>query len=168
MFELGWGITQLLQVFGFCIWKSSVLTHRGASFWKMGGYKCPIKEPGRLASRRATLAQQLDAFKKRIRRKARTTMCEEDAEVFKASLSKLPRLRGLGISSHMATVWMKLGIPEKPGCEGDPQVTKWKKPEGSARDHTPAEGRPVRTREIGGEIYTKKRNVRFLTFLQKS
>ena len=72
-----------------------------------------VEQPKNKAVARVSLRLQLKAFVQTVRGIARLTMEEGDAELFKANPAKKPRLRGLGISSHVPTIRCQVDINEE-------------------------------------------------------
>ena len=59
------------------------------------------------------MRQQLKVFVCTTKAIVRLTMDSDDAMLFKACTNKKPRLKGLGIITHMATVKCQIDVDEK-------------------------------------------------------
>ena len=82
--------------------------------YKMAGYRDAVREPERAAQKRATMGAQLREFRFVLRTVARLTLSVTDLANFKGSPFKFPRLRPLGISTHLAMVPIQMGL--QPGA----------------------------------------------------
>ena len=80
--------------------------------YKMCGGMDGVIRPARLAMKKPSMEEYLKTFKMGLKRVSRETMDASDSEHMQPSGDKRARLRGLGISSHMAMVNMRVLITE--------------------------------------------------------
>ena len=80
------------------------------TLYKLTGEKCMVGDEVDKTQPKPALRNQLRAFKNTVRTIARLTMEHSDAEMFRASTNKKPRLKGLGIVSHAAMINCQIDI----------------------------------------------------------
>ena len=71
-----------------------------------------MDDPDNPAAPRPMLRQQLKAFVNTVRTIARLAMEDDDANLFRANSCKRPRLKGLGIISHVAMIKCHVAVDE--------------------------------------------------------
>ncbi len=94
------------------------------TLYKLGGGSCVVADPECKAAPRPSMRMQLKAFTKTCRAIARLTMEQQDANLFKANGAKKPRLKTLGIQTHMPMVNFQLVIDKKTQEEIAKQIVR--------------------------------------------
>ncbi len=90
------------------------------TLYKLAGGQCMLEDPTNKAAPRPSMRQQLKAFIATCRDVARLTMGPKDAELLQANRTKKPRLKGLGINTHMPMVKFQIVVP----CEGGKEISQ--------------------------------------------
>ncbi len=78
--------------------------------YRMKGGQKPVPDGTNRAARRATLGMQLRRFKQIVRGLRERIVDARDAEHLRASLSKWPRLRSVGVDNHVPSLRMRICI----------------------------------------------------------
>ena len=81
--------------------------------FRLCGGEDGIKQPERRSATHASMRAQVKTFKNGVKEVVKMTVDSEEQNHFKPNAEKKPRLRGLGIDTHMAMINIRVAITEE-------------------------------------------------------